>query len=459
MINFLYNMFRPDFMQGMMVMTVVFLLPLRRERDWKLRLALCLIAAAVSGGALNIVNAIVVEQGFYLYAFSPGASLLEAVGSFFFMVIYFGAPLAASMLAFHLCAGLSWVDSLYGMACAYAAQHVSFCLSTLLWGEFAWGDTVNFLPNWLAILFTGLICYFVFARKLPREGRYHANGRKAAFTAGMVMFIALLLNYTARMIDGIAHTSGHSVIYNICMIYDLLSCLFILWLQVEQHREVDLQSDIETERRLRRQLQEQYEFSKENIGIINQKCHDIKHQIAALRLTRDWQEQDKGLREIEQSVLIYDAVSKTGNEVLDTVLTEKCLLCEQEQISWTCMAEGSLLGFMSPVDLYTLFGNALDNAIEGSRAIREPERRNVAVIVQNRHGAAFIQIENYFDGSVEMEHGLPRTTKEDESSHGFGVKSIRSVAERYGGIMNISAEDGIFLLSILIPLPTGDRTA
>ncbi len=204
---------------------------------------------------------------------------------------------------------------------------------------------------------------------------------------------------------------------------------------------------------LRRQLQEQYEFSKENIDIINQKCHDLKHQIAALRLVRDRREQDAGLEEIERSVLIYDAVSKTGNEVLDTVLTEKSLLCERAHISWTCMAQGKLLDFMSPVDIYTLFGNALDNAVEGSCTVRDMARRSVAVTVLNRHGAAFIQIENYFDGALTMENGLPHTTKADERSHGFGIKSIQSITERYGGTMNISTEDGIFLLSVLIPIP------
>ncbi len=47
----------------------------------------------------------------------------------------------------------------------------------------------------------------------------------------------------------------------------------------------------------------------------------------------------------------------------------------------------------------------------------------------------------------------PLTTKGDECNYGYGLKSIQRITERYGGIMNISSEDGIFLLRILIPIP------
>ena len=456
MIDYLSSLIQPEFTQSLTVMTVFFLFPLRREKNWRGRMAVLLAAALLAGGALgNWGNT--VHQTDTRFFLDLAVSAQKAVLSALFLSVYFGVPLLLSCLFFRLCAGLDWPDSLYGMACSYAAQHISFCLSTILWGEFRRGSAVTFLLNWLVILLTGWACRAAFARRLCREGRYQVGRRKAVFTAGMVIFIALALNYVARIIDGLtqlsAGASGQSVIYSICLVYDLLSCLFVLWLQAEQRREVDLQSDVETERRLRRQLQEQYELSRENIGIINQKCHDIKHQIAALRLVRDRTEQDAGLREIEQSVLIYDAVAQTGNEVLDTVLTEKSLVCERGQISWTCMADGCLLDFMSPVDLYTLFGNALDNAIEGSRTLRDPEQRNVAVTVQERHGAAFIQVENYFDHPILLEGGLPRTTKEDRDSHGFGLKSIRAVVERYGGTMSVAAEDGIFQLSILVPRP------
>ena len=71
---------------------------------------------------------------------------------------------------------------------------------------------------------------------------------------------------------------------------------------------------------------------------------------------------------------IYSAIVRTGNEILDTILTEKSLICENSGIHISCVADGSLLAFMNPVDLYTLFGNALDNAIEAVRKLESKEK-------------------------------------------------------------------------------------
>ena len=164
-------------------------------------------------------------------------------------------------------------------------------------------------------------------------------------------------------------------------------------------------------------------------------------------------EKEDYLDEIERSIQIYDSTIETGNEVLDTVLTEKSLYCEQHQITMTCVADGSKLGFLDGVDVYAIFGNALDNAIESVSALDDPEKRAIAVSVWTKSGLLLIQVENYFEGQLHFENGLPLTTKADKSSHGFGIRSIGYTVKKYGGHLTISAEDHLFLLSISIPLP------
>lgn len=150
--------------------------------------------------------------------------------------------------------------------------------------------------------------------------------------------------------------------------------------------------------------------------------------------------------------MIYDSTAQTGNKVLDTVLTEKSLLCKENEITWSCMADGALLDFMSPTDLYILLGNALDNAIESSRTIQPVERRVVRVSVRKEAGSVFLQVENYYDHPIYSTQGRIETTKENQEDHGFGLWSIRLVVERYGGTMDIEMEGGVFLLSVLFPL-------
>ena len=174
--------------------------------------------------------------------------------------------------------------------------------------------------------------------------------------------------------------------------------------------------------------------------------------MAALRQEQSESRRNETLDAIENSVMIYDSSMSTGNDVLDTILTERSLGCEKEHITWTCVADGSRLGHIDPVDLYILFGNILDNAIESVRKIEDPAQRVVSLNVYTRSNMAVIQAENYYSGSIRMENGLPHTTKSDESSHGFGMRSVKSIAEKYGGSISIDTDGQIFLLSILLPI-------
>ena len=144
--------------------------------------------------------------------------------------------------------------------------------------------------------------------------------------------------------------------------------------------------------------------------------------------------------------MIYDAMVETGNEILDTVLTEKSLICEARGITLTCVADGECLSFMDAVDIYAIFGNALDNAIEAVSALEDPDRRSIAVMVFARANLVFLQLENYYSGSLQFDGTLPATTKQQEAGyHGFGLKSIRYTAEKYGGFLTAQNEDDIFL--------------
>ena len=149
--------------------------------------------------------------------------------------------------------------------------------------------------------------------------------------------------------------------------------------------------------------------------------------------------------------MIYDSSVKTGNEILDVLLTEKSLICEQEGITWTCVADGRQLSFLDPIDLYTLFGHALDNAIENVRKLPQVEQRVISLTVFEKPGLSIIQLENYYKGQLQFRDGLPVTSKADREEHGFGMRSIRNLAEKYGGTISIDTENSIFLLSITLP--------
>jgi sensor histidine kinase regulating citrate/malate metabolism len=107
---------------------------------------------------------------------------------------------------------------------------------------------------------------------------------------------------------------------------------------------------------------------------------------------------------------------------------------------------------MSDSDLYSLFGNAIDNAVEAVAKIDNPEKRTVNVIVKNTNHFISVMVENYYKGSLKYNSdGLPITTKENNGYHGFGVKSIKIIVDKYQGTCNIRTNNGIFSLAITFP--------
>lgn len=195
----------------------------------------------------------------------------------------------------------------------------------------------------------------------------------------------------------------------------------------------------------------QYRQSKESIDLINRKYHDLKHQIAVLRAETDQSRRVAYLDQMENEIRNYEAQNKTGNSVLDTVLTGKSLRCAEQKIQFTCVADGSLLDGMDVMDICTIFGNALDNAIECELRIAEEEKRMIHLALFSKKDFLVIRIENYFEGELDFKEGLPVTTKEDSDYHGYGIKSIRYTAEKYGGNVSVRTHDNWFELDIIIP--------
>ncbi|MEV7971760.1 ATP-binding protein [Cellulomonas sp. NPDC089187] len=245
-----------------------------------------------------------------------------------------------------------------------------------------------------------------------------------------------------------------SEIFYIRTLVDL--CGFVaLYAQQGQHLAQRASAELRAIDEILRTQHEQYLVSKRSMDRIDRKYHDLKHQIGVIRAEVDPGRQAAYLDELEASVQSYEQQARTGNGVLDVILTTKSMAAVDRDIDLTCVADGQALNFLSVMDICTVVGNALDNAIEGAQAVPDPDKRLVKMALHSRNGLTVFTVENYFSGELVTQDGRIVTRHADRDTHGYGLKSIRYTAEKYGGSMTVNTAGNWFALRVLLPVPEG----
>ncbi len=341
-------------------------------------------------------------------------------------------------------AEISIQDMLYLANCSYLTQHLIHCINLEICALFKMTDKSYI--EFICFLMGYVFCYFKAAPALiSRKGHKNQSVRELG-TTFEVMAVVISLSAVVKELS-----AANRALYMSCTAYAIIFCFYALWVEADRKKKAELEEKLLLEQQCFVKYKEQYEMSQENINLINHKCHDLKHQIAALKHIEDENVRNQQIKELEKAVFIYDAMVHTGNEVLDTIMTEKSLYCERNGIVLACVADGEAVQGMEPVDIYTIFGNALDNALECVAKFKDKEKRTISVIVTERANMLLFQFENYYETIVYHERKGFLTTKEQNGYHGFGLKSIEHTAEKYGGIMNVCTDNHIFLLQVMIP--------
>ncbi len=301
----------------------------------------------------------------------------------------------------------------------------------------------------LAVLLLVLVYGVLFTAVYWMEKRRSTQPAKLHITP-LGMLMAVIMAITVFAVSNLSFVNNNEATMSIRYIRTLvdLAGVLILTVQHEQLRESALHSELTAMDDVLRRQYEQYRQSKENIKLINRRYHELKVQIATIRAERDQAKQDAALAAMESDIRRYEAENKTGNPVLDTLLTAKSLYCQQHGINMTCVADGKLLDSLSTGEICTIVGTALDNATESVAAEPDPEKKLIRVAIYAQNGFVMLRFENYCAQPVELgPDGLPL-----RSAHGgYDLKSVRAAAEAHGGTLTLHWENEWFTLRVLLP--------
>ena len=358
----------------------------------------------------------------------------------------------------HLCFEIGIWNGIFLMAIADLCQGLSFNLykiiDTLLLGtaEIAFWGPRSMLTNLIMLLIGCALVHWTFGGKNRLEIKGTRRESMIIILAVIILAANEFFNKYLFVTDPYSNVGSTMIVFRL---YDIVFDLVTLYMLYNLIARYTLEMEQTAMQAIARQRSAQYVFSQELFDSINIKSHDLKKQIRYLR--REGGAREDLLAELETATDSLNTTFHSGNDALDTVLTEKSMICYRSKIPFACMAGGDGLDFMRDLDIYTLFANLLDNAIEASQGLPEQER-SIQVIVKRQGAFLSIHEENYFSGTVREQDGQLLTTKSDSRYHGFGVRSMRQIVEHYDGSISFVNEGNIFKVNILLPIPedTGD---
>jgi len=290
-------------------------------------------------------------------------------------------------------------------------------------------------------------CAIAFAKTIKSVDKKIGNSIIVAFaiftfiTAGIQGSNVFNAAYNGATLEAVSFTF-HGIMALLYIMVIFMLRFILVWAHTTQEKEA--------EKAFYDSYREKVELQEQNMELINLKCHDMKHQ---LRTLLEGQNLDASfIEETQKAISIYDAQIQTGNDTLDTLLTQKSLVCEAQHILLTVMLDGGALSFMSVQEINSFFGNAIDNAIEYLLGVEE-EKRFVRISSQQMGSILTIRVENYCEADLSFrKNGLPATTKGDDGYHGFGTKSIKSIAQNHGGDASFERQDDLFVVTAIFML-------
>ena len=324
-----------------------------------------------------------------------------------------------------------------------------------LWGLSEWScglaETPVLAGVWPRLLVAAVVfCafYLLFVRRVRRGRMLDAGGPSVAVLAAITMLVVAAFDIVNMRLPGLR--APVSLVVTLRFVHGFV-CVFMLAMGYELLYNRWLRFDVAAMRRMGEDERQQFELARNQTRFLEGVLDDLRRRVldSAASGTLD----RAALAELSREVAVYDAAVRTGNDALDTILTEKSLACEAEGIRLGCVADGSAVSFMDPADLYWLFDSLLENAMEAARGAGEEDKRTIDLTVRRVGDMAQCHVENYFGGGVRIVDGRP--VGGGSHAYGLGARAVTQVAASYGGSATFSLEGDTFRADVLLPLPEG----
>lgn len=291
------------------------------------------------------------------------------------------------------------------------------------------------------LILSKVILYFVsrFMLKYSIKAQY-----KVPKAYWMFMIFVLAINQSYILLMNAVSSGVFSKNLMIALqlaIFALNLLLYFLFEKIIENYEEKLKYSL-INQQLYLQKQSLEEMEKANQTIKNFK-HDIKNHIMCIELMlkdKDYNEINRYLSGLSQSMSTSYSFVKSGNKIVDAVLNSKLTYARARQIQMNIEANLSIEIGIEDFELCALLSNLVDNALEASEKVNEPEI-NIMIKIVKKY--LVISITNRLSDNFVINPNFV-TTKKDKENHGIGMSVIKSIVSHYEGNVSFSVENGLF---------------
>lgn len=417
------------FMQPLLFLMPTFLMADRFPRRDRFRMR-CMRATILVAG-FNLVISIAIMLGQTGGPLSGARYVLNFVVYSLYLIVL--VPAAGS------CFEMGFWDALFCATAGYTMQNIGSGLGEFLRILFqaSTGSPLAELPavvmSDLSVIATIVIYHYLFIRHLGELGSLGKDSRLMLGAAVGVILVVIAFDVVIRGLEREGAALGFLLALRV--IHGTVS-YFVLFAEYEMLYNVRLAGEVDAQMRLSAERERQYLLSRDTIAAVNRRVHDIRHKVA-----RDLSEQDvaidkETLKAVVRDISVFDTQVKTGNDALDTILTEKSLTCTRRGVTLSCIADGTALRHMTAADLYGLSSLLLDRAVEEVCDLDDRNLRSVSLTLRRVGELALLHVEYYAkDGGA------------------YPVGELEEIVSRYGGTLNVSDRGKSRAIDAMLPIP------
>lgn len=362
--------------------------------------------------------------------------LPTSIGRFWYLILFF-----ISILLMGFVFKATFYSYFFAATIGYAIQNIAYSLTAMV--NTMIPRDLWFLEIFLNLAFFAIVFFIIYFAYVHRKSvsEFFSSIRNPRQTIITLCVIAVTGIVTLELI---IHSDSNPFVILLTDTISILVGVLAITSEFELIVGTRVKNELEQVRTIWNKDRKAYELSRENINLINIKCHDLRHRLDNLRERIDENE----LEELKDAVDIYGNDIHTGLEALDLVLSEKSPYLVSQKIRLTCLADLKSLSYIPRHCLYSLFENALSNAIEAVSKLPE-EKRVILLRGMDIGDYVSVHIENPFDPSLLKEDFS--TSKSDSHNHGYGLQSMRLMVDRFQGMMSAKTIGENFVVDILLP--------